>query len=223
VATVTLCRPSARTRESHRPVRSVLADTPDWDVLGALARLGRDLSGAVRVVVLRCTGASVVRAGQLAAVQDAVSWLRRADLISVAVVPGPISGVSLTVALSCDLRVAADDARFAITEVSDGLIGPLGATHHLVRLVGYPRALEWCLTGRSIRSDEALQSGLVNRVVSPEELDAAVTALVTTIVAAGRDAVIETKALLAGASDRTLNGQDEAERAAVARLSGITE
>jgi enoyl-CoA hydratase/carnithine racemase len=222
---------------SHRPAESVSDDSPDWEVLGALARLGRDLSGAVRVVVVRCEGASVAGAGQLlalagyqaaavdqrlAAAQDAISWLRRPDLISVAAVPGPISGVLLAVALSCDVRVIAEGARFAITEIVDGLVGCLGATRQLVRLVGYPRALEWCLTGRSVSSGEAFHAGLANRVVPRTELDDTVTTLVATIVAAERDAVIETKALLAGAEGRTASGQDEAERAAVARLLGIS-
>lgn len=236
MATVTLCRPSALDRTGHRSAESVLVESPDWELLQAFARLGRELSGAVRVVVIRCeidpaqgterpmalVGCRAAEVDQrLATAQDAVSWLRRPDLVSVAAVPAPVSGVLLAVALSCDFRIVAEGTRFAIPEITDGLVGCLGVTHRLVRLFGYPRALEWCLTGRSVSSEEAFQVGLANQVVQPVELDAAVTNLVATIVAAERDAVIETKALLAGAVERTSRGQEEAERAAVRRLLGV--
>lgn len=204
----------------------------------ALADLGRSLAGGVRVVVLRGAGRSfsvgldraefpalaglAARSDEeldllLGSYQEAFGWLRRPDLVSIAAVHGDAVGAGWQLALACDLRLAAADARFTMAEVRHGLVPDLGGTKALVELAGYPRALELCLTGRRLAAAEAAALGLVELVVAPGELDAALADLVAALLAPPRDAVVETKALLARAAGRTRAEQLRAEREAQAR------
>ncbi len=103
----------------------------------------------------------------------------------------------------------------------------LTGTHPLVSLVGYARALEICATGRFVMAEEAVNTGLANLAVPADQLDGAVGDLASAVLAAPRDAVIETKALLQGALSRDYEAQRAAERAAQARrlrdLAGLGE
>ncbi len=139
----------------------------------------------------------------IAEYQEAFTWWRRNDVVSIAAVQGHAIGAGFQLALACDLRVCADDAQFAMRETSLGLVPDLTGTHPLVALVGYARALEICATGRFVHADEAERIGLANLVVPAADLDGAVADLAGALVAAPRDAVIETKALLRGAASRT--------------------
>lgn len=85
----------------------------------------------------------------------------------VAAVNGFALGGGCELALACHLRVAAENARFALPEVKLGLIPGYGGTVRLPRLVGAGRALELILTGEMIDASEAHRIGLVNRVVPP--------------------------------------------------------
>ncbi len=166
-------------------------------------------------------------AERIAELQQAFAWLRRADLISVAAVQGYAIGAGFQLALACDLRVLAHDARFAMPEVTLGLVPDLGGTKRLVELVGYARALEICVTGRQFDATEAERIGLASTVVPRADLDAAVADLVAAILSSPRDAVVEVKALLAGAADRSYEEQSRAEREAQVRrlrdLAGLGE
>ncbi|MFH8803110.1 enoyl-CoA hydratase/isomerase family protein [Streptomyces sp. NPDC017936] len=243
LATVTLTNPAKRNAQSPAMWR-------------ALAEAGRLLPGSVRVVVLRGEGRSfsagldrqmftpegiegepsfidLARSGDaeldaaIAGFQDAFTWWRRNDLVSVAAVQGHAIGAGFQLALACDLRVVADDVQFAMRETSLGLVPDLTGTHPLVSLVGYGRAVEICLTGRFVHAEEAVSSGLANIAVPAADLDATVRELAAAILAAPRDAAVETKALLRGAADRTYDEQRAAERAAQARrlrdLAGVGE
>ncbi|MHC5263912.1 enoyl-CoA hydratase/isomerase family protein [Streptomyces sp. UC4497] len=233
IATVSLTNPDKRNVQSPALWR-------------ALGEAGRALPGSVRVVVVRAEGKSFsagldrqaftpegfdgepsfidlargdddVLDATIAEYQDAFTWLRRSDILSVAAVQGHAIGAGFQLALSCDLRVVADDVQFAMRETSLGLVPDLTGTHPLVSLVGYARALEICVTGRYVHADEAVSSGLANVSVPAGELAGATQDLVAALVAAPRDAVIETKALLQGVTDRTLDEQRTAERAAQGR------
>jgi enoyl-CoA hydratase/carnithine racemase len=153
--------------------------------------------------------------------------LRRPDLISVAAVQGHAIGAGFQLALACDLRVLAHDAQLAMPEVTLGLVPDLGGTKRLVELVGYARALEICVTGRRLDAAEAGRLGLATVVVPGAELDAAVADLVAAVLAGPRDAVVEVKALLAGAAGRSYDDQLRAEREAQVRrlrdLAGLGE
>jgi enoyl-CoA hydratase/carnithine racemase len=149
--------------------------------------------------------------------QEAFGWLRRPDLVSVAAVQGHAIGAGFQLALACDLRVLADDALLCMAETSLGLVPDLGGTGVLVEAVGYSRALEICVTGRRIGAQEALRLGLATVVVPAAELAAATDDLVAALLAAPRDAAVETKALLLGARTRSRAEQEAAERAAQVR------
>ncbi|GFH35308.1 enoyl-CoA hydratase/isomerase family protein [Streptomyces pacificus] len=243
VATVTLTNPTKRNAQSPALWR-------------ALAEAGRSLPGTVRVVVLRGEGKSfsagldrqaftpegfdgepsfidLARGSDaeldavIAAYQEAFTWWRRNDIVSIAAVQGHAIGAGFQLALACDLRVVAQDVQFAMRETSLGLVPDLTGTHPLVSLVGYARALEICATGRYVQADEAERTGLANLVVPAEELEASVRDLTAALLAAPRDAVIETKALLRGATSRAYEEQRTAERAAQARrlrdLAGLAD
>jgi enoyl-CoA hydratase/carnithine racemase len=222
----------------------------------ALAEVGRVLPGSVRVVVLRAEGKSfsagldrqmftpegiegepsfveLARSSDaeldaaIAGYQEAFTWWRRNDIVSVAAVQGHAIGAGFQLALACDLRVVADDVQFAMRETGLGLVPDLTGTHPLVSLVGYARALEICVTGRFVQAEEAVSSGLASVSVPADQLDDAVRDLASAVLAAPRDAVVETKALIRGAQERTYEDQRAAERAAQARrlrdLAGVGE
>ncbi len=131
----------------------------------------------------------------IAEFQEAFTWWRRTDIVSIAAVQGHAIGAGFQLALGCDLRVVADDVQFAMRETSLGLVPDLTGTHPLVGLVGYARALEICATGRFVGAEEAVSSGLANLAVPAAELDAAMRDLATACWRRTRRGR-ETKALL---------------------------
>ncbi|NIJ73084.1 enoyl-CoA hydratase-related protein [Xanthomonas sp. F4] len=89
-----------------------------------------------------------------------------------AMVNGFALGGGLELAMACHLRVAAEGARLGQPEINLGLIPGFGGTQRLLRLVGRAAALELCLLGAPIDATRALQLGLVNRVVTADDLRA---------------------------------------------------
>jgi enoyl-CoA hydratase len=84
---------------------------------------------------------------------------------TIAAIRGYCVGGGLEMALACDLRVAAEDAKLGLAEVRRGLIPGAGGTQRLPRAVGVAKALEICLTGDNVTGSEALRLGLVNIAV----------------------------------------------------------
>ena len=231
VATVTLNRPERRN-----------AMTPGtWQ---GLAAIGASLPGRVRVVVVRGAGPSfsagidlrmfapegvpgeerAPRADEpgfedwIARCQAGFTWLRDPAIVSVAAVQGHAIGAGCQLALACDLRLLADDAKLCIKEPALGLVPDLTGTKPLVDIVGLPRAVELCLTARTVEAREAFQLGLGELVVPLAELGGAVSDLVTALLATDAAAARATKALLMQASLNSLAEQAAAERRAQAQL-----
>jgi enoyl-CoA hydratase/carnithine racemase len=146
--------------------------------------------------------------------QQAFAWWRDDRVVSVAAVQGHAVGAGFQLALACDLRVLAEDAQLSMKEPSLGLVPDLGGTKPLVDLVGYPRALEICATGRWVGAAEAAATGLATLVVPTEQLEAATRDLAAALLAAPAGAVRATKGLLRGAGARSYDEQRAAERAA---------
>jgi enoyl-CoA hydratase len=88
----------------------------------------------------------------------------------IAAINGFALGGGCELALACTLRLAADSARLGQPEINLGIIPGYAGTQRLSRLVGKGVALDLLLTGRQVKADEALQIGLVNRVVPAAEL-----------------------------------------------------
>ena len=88
----------------------------------------------------------------------------------IAAINGVAAGGGCELALACHLRVAARNATFSLPEIKLGAIPAYGGTQRLAREIGRGRALEMILTGKTISADQAMQFGLVNRVVDREQL-----------------------------------------------------
>lgn len=145
----------------------------DLDELGELARSGniQDFRGALRKL------------------QRAFTEIEYLEKAVIAAVHGYALGSALELILACDLRIAAEETRLSIPEVSLGIIPDLGGVHRLSRIVGVGRAKELILTGRMISAQEAEHIGLVNRVVPPEQLRDTATAWAEEIMNNGLPAV----------------------------------
>jgi 2-(1,2-epoxy-1,2-dihydrophenyl)acetyl-CoA isomerase len=185
IATLTMNRPEARNAFT-REMMDGLAQ--------ALPRLAVD--PAVRLVVITgagnafCAGGDVKSfarnaAGAPATVSfdtkvtdlrmrmEAVRWLHEMPKPTLAVIPGPAAGAGLSVALACDLRIAADDAKLTTAFSKIGLSGDFGGSFFLNYLVGAAKAREMYFTGQVISGAEAGRIGLVNRAVPAAQLAAA--------------------------------------------------
>jgi enoyl-CoA hydratase/carnithine racemase len=231
VATVTLNRPERRN-----------AMTPE--VWRGLARIGAAIPDDVRVVIVRGAGPSF-SAGidlrvftadgvpgeprglaaadpgfeeQVASYQAGYTWLRDPAFVSIAVVQGHAIGAGFQLALACDLRVLADNARLCMKEPALGLVPDLTGTKPLVDIVGLPRAIEMCLTARTVEAREAAELRLAEIVVPVADLDGAVSDLTAALLSTDPAAARATKALLARASVSTQAEQAAAERAAQTAL-----
>ncbi|HEX9890678.1 MAG TPA: enoyl-CoA hydratase-related protein [Actinomycetota bacterium] len=115
---------------------------------------------------------------------------------TIAAVHGHAFGSGFQLALACDLRIAAEDATFAMLEVRFGLIPDLGGGHRLARLIGPARAKEIVWTGREIVAKEAERIGLVNRIVPAITLDEQAEAYARELVSAPPISLALSKSLL---------------------------
>jgi enoyl-CoA hydratase len=126
---------------------------------------------------------------------------------SVAAINGAAIGAGLCVALACDLRIAARDAKLGLNFTRLGIHPGMGATWTLPRLVGPAHAADLLLTGRTLDGEEAARIGLVNRAVAREEVVPTALALAREIAEGAPLPVRGTKQALAGSLDRSLDEQ----------------
>lgn len=96
---------------------------------------------------------------------------------------GSAAGVGLTLTLPCDIRIAADTAKFGCVFTRRGLVPEAGSAWFLPRLVGLATALKWCMTGALVPAQEALAAGLVSELVPAEGLEARARELALEIAA----------------------------------------
>ncbi len=129
----------------------------------------------------------------------------------IAGVRGAVAGAGISLMLAADMVLAADDTIFALAYSHLGTTPDAGSTYALPRTVGLKRAFEMALLGDRFDGEAALRAGLVNRLVRPEELDAEIDSLATRLAQGPRVAYGETKALLNGSLNRTLEEQLAAE------------
>jgi enoyl-CoA hydratase/carnithine racemase len=233
VATITLHRPDVRNAQTPtmwRALAAIGAEIPDEVRVVVVSGAGHSFSAGLDRAMLDPSNASGQEsvAGLLAlsdlevsatidAYQRGFTFLRDPRFVSIAAVQGYAIGAGFQLALSCDLRVLADDAQLCMKESALGLVPDLTGTKPLVECVGYARALEICATARMVGAAEAVDIGLALAAVPATELDATVEDLVGALTAPLAGAVRETKALLRGAAERSLDEQRRLEREAQTR------
>jgi enoyl-CoA hydratase len=206
VATITLDRPA-----------KLNALTPEMlDALGDAVATVR--SSTARVVVLRgagekafCVGADINRFAPLTAVQLWRDWTATGHRVfdalaglpqpTVAVLHGATFGGGLELALACDFRVVAAEARLGLPEVGLGTVPGWGGTERLTELVGRARAKEVVLSRRFLDGELAHAWGAANSVKPRADLDAAVDELVTRLLGGAPVAVALAKQLIDAAAD----------------------
>jgi len=123
---------------------------------------------------------------------------------TIAALAGDAVGQGLELAMACDFRIAATPARLALDQVEQGELPWDGGTQRLPRLVGRARALDMILTGRTLSAEEAVQAGLIQKAVSPEELDKTVRELALDLAAKAPVAVRYAKEAVLSGLDLTL-------------------
>ncbi len=122
----------------------------------------------------------------------------------IAMINGFCLGGGCELALSCDIRVASEIARFGQPEINLGIIPGGGGTQRLTRLVGEGKAMQMILTGEMIGAQEALRLGLVNEVHPPAELEARTMELADKIAEKSPVALAMAKAAVKAAARTTL-------------------
>ena len=196
IATLTMNRPEARNAFTHQ-MMDALSE--------ALPRLARDAAVRLVVLTgtgnAFCAGGDVKSFAKSAAAAGAAAapgapaamsfddkitdlrlrmevsrWLHEMPKPTLAVIPGPAAGAGLSLALACDLRIAASDAKLTTAFSKIGLSGDFGGSYFLNHLVGAAKAREMYFTAEVLRGDEAQRIGLVNRAVPAAELPAAARA-----------------------------------------------
>jgi len=100
----------------------------------------------------------------------------------IAAINGDAIGQGLEVILACDIRIATPQARFGMPQITAGLLPADGGTQRLPRIIGTGKALEMILTGDIIDAEEALQMGLIHRIVPEDRLDSEINKTLETMV-----------------------------------------
>ncbi|MDX9698739.1 MAG: enoyl-CoA hydratase-related protein [Rhodocyclaceae bacterium] len=237
VAHITLDRPASRNSIDLPMARALLA---------AVSAVARD--NTARAVILRSStahfmvGGDVRRFGtlldgppsvchaeldQLVATANAATLcLTRLACPVVGLVQGSVAGFGFSLAMACDLVVAADDTRFNLAYSAIGATPDGGASWHLPRLVGLQRALSIALLNTPVDAREALAMGLVSQVVSASELADAGQLLARRLAAGPAQAQANIKAMLRGTFDTDLESALATEKSsflAMAETSDFVE
>lgn len=138
-------------------------------------------AGADVPTIQAMLGDPFVEGGLLAEGVRTMNAVERCTKPVVAVVNGMALGGGCELSMACHMRIAADVAVFGQPEITLGIIPGWGGTFRLPRLIGETRAAEWLLTGRTATAQEALDAGLVSKVVPAVDLMAAATSLATVL------------------------------------------
>lgn len=166
------------------------------------------LDDAVKVVVVTGRGPAFCSGGDIVEMSDRLNQtpeqrknelflriqriplaLEDLDKPVIAAVNGVATGAGMDLALMCDIRYAAESAKFAETYVNVGLVPGAGGAHYLPRLVGVSKALELFLTGDFIDAGEAHRIGIVNKVFPDESLAAEVDRIALKLAASSGPAL----------------------------------
>jgi 2-(1,2-epoxy-1,2-dihydrophenyl)acetyl-CoA isomerase len=214
VATVILDRPDALNAQTRASRRALLRE---------LRALSAD--AAVRAVVLTgagrafCAGQDLREQDALANVDETIreTYIPIIEALVgmpkpvVAAINGAAAGAGLSLALACDVRYMAEDAVLMMAFSNIGLVPDCGGTWLLPRAVGYARAFELAASGRRVPAGEALELGLVQRVLARDEVLTAARALASELAARPTLALGWTKRLLRAGEQSSLTDVMELE------------
>ncbi len=196
------------------------------EFLAACEQIARPAS-AVRVIVLRGAGRGFMAGGDLSVMQDdpeggaraliapmhrGLALLAQQPAPVLASLQGAVAGAGLSLALGADLALAADDAVFNLAYSRVGASCDLGGSWGLPRIVGVRRALEISLLSDPVTAAQALDWGLVNRVVPAAELDAQTRALAQRLAQGPTAAYGRMRQLMRTSLDHSYGEQLDAER-----------
>lgn len=162
----------------------------DLSIQLAIGRCAREAAGRQDIAALVVTGGDKVFAAgadikemqalgatdmlaQIDGMHDAFEQLARLPKPTIAAINGYALGGGLELALVCDVRFAAEDAKLGLPEITLGVVPGLGGTQRLTRLVGSGRAKELIFTGRMVEAAEAERFGLVERVLPADQVQSA--------------------------------------------------
>jgi enoyl-CoA hydratase/carnithine racemase len=195
IAGITLNRPSA-------------GNAINQELAQELAEICDRINGEddIYVVILTGAGKSFCSGGEegVEKIYHPAAAVAAIDRPVIAAINGGASGMGLELALSCDIRIASDKARFGLPQVAAGRIPMEGGTQRLPRIVGRGKALELLMTAETISAGEALEIGLVSKVVPSGELMGEAVKLAETIAAKGPIALRYLKEAILKGMDMTL-------------------
>lgn len=154
---------------------------------------------------------------------DVVRAIRTCPVPMIAAVEGGAAGAGLSLALACDLIVAAQDAKFTAAYVKAGLVPDGGLTAHMARLIPRPLAMEMCLLGRAVPAARFAELGAVTMLCPAGDAMAQAMALGDHLAKGPRTAQATIKGLVSRAYDVTEAAQLDAERDAMAAAMGADE
>ncbi len=177
VATITLDRPdalNALNAELISEIGKALDDCEADEHIGCIIITGNEKVFAAGADIKEMQPKSYMDAyhDDFIAPWDRVAATRKPVIAAVA---GHALGGGCELAMMCDFIIAADNAKFGQPEISLGVMPGVGGTQRLTRIIGKSKAMDMCLTGRSMGAEEAERCGLVSRVVPANELIEVVT------------------------------------------------
>jgi 2-(1,2-epoxy-1,2-dihydrophenyl)acetyl-CoA isomerase len=223
VLTITLNRPdvlNALNRAVHQGIHDALRRAQEDDSVRAVVVTGAGRGFCVGQDLQEfSSGAGDVADNLRENYHRNVLAIRALEKPVIAAVNGPAAGAGMSLALACDVRIAAASASFVPAFIKIGLVPDSGGTWLVRRLLGAARAFEWLTTGRRLSPDEARDWGLVSEVVADEEFAERTHEVAALYAAMPTRAVWETKRLLDAAETSTFPQQLELEATTQAELT----
>lgn len=226
VATITLNRPEAM---------NALDDTMVSQLEQAFQHANRDDS--VKVIIFKSAGGKAFAAGadikKLQSktaleglhygMQEIYSAIEESPKVTIAIIDGYALGGGCELAMSCDIRIATERAKFGLPELNLGVVPGAGGTQRLPRLIGKGRALDMILTGRVVRGEEAYQIGLASYFAKSDEVDDVLQEIVANVLKKGPVAIKLAKLAILSGYDVDMKTAQWIEKLSISLLFGTED